>query len=103
MLVSANGMNYVVKFEHGSDSSLYPGCLVQVTGCHILRVTRGKRTKPTPGKGLAVCHPGDVFCKNEGRKRSLARALKAGGCTKPIRTKFWEAYFKLTQPKPQAK
>lgn len=113
MFVQTQGRRkYVVRFDHGSDSSLYPGCIVPVTECKVLRVIGVDHTSKPPhllmtpvpsASGRAVCHPGDLFEKEEGRKRSLARALKASGFKKPTRTKFWEAYFKLTQPKPQAK
>lgn len=44
------------------------------------------------GVGYSVCQPPDIFRKDKGRVRSLARALKDGGFTKPERAQVWKQY-----------
>jgi len=44
------------------------------------------------GEGSAVCSRNDLFCKNTGRKISLARAMKNANMTKNTRASIWEAY-----------
>jgi len=52
-------------------------------------------------EGVAECHPKDNFCKNTGRKLSLARALKyfdkgfpspSKASARKVRKLFWDAY-----------
>jgi hypothetical protein len=43
--------------------------------------------------GLAECSVRDQYCKETGRKVSLAKALKAVKFTRDERTEFWKAYF----------
>jgi len=48
---------------------------------------------PLPvGSGKAICHCTDQFCKETGRKISLARAMKNANMTKNTRASIWEAY-----------
>jgi len=42
------------------------------------------------GSGSAYCHTEDNFCKAEGRKRALTRAIS--GLTRSQRTIIWENY-----------
>jgi hypothetical protein len=44
-----------------------------------------------PFEGIAQCPEHDTFCKEAGRKISLARAIAS--FPKADRRKFWEAYF----------
>jgi hypothetical protein len=48
-------------------------------------------------EGVAKCHPKDQYCKDEGRKRSLALALKEGEFTYDERKFVWGKYFELTK------
>lgn len=44
------------------------------------------------GVGYSICQPPDIFRKDKGRVRSLARALKDGRFTKPERAQVWKQY-----------
>ena len=58
-----------------------------VTHCY-LQTSNGKQFE-----GEAITHPNDVFLKETGRKKSLARALKESGLGYEERKKVWDAYF----------
>lgn len=45
------------------------------------------------GKGMAVCHPRDNFCKSIGRKKALAYVIDL--LTKELRTAVWKAYEEM--------
>lgn len=47
--------------------------------------------------GDARCNPSDHFCKESGRKLSLARALKQANIPKEERKKVWEIYRTMTK------
>lgn len=63
------------------------------TFCRV-RVRMEDGSRPVVGEGKAELHWMDAgkFCKETGRKLSLARALKAAGFNKEERTTAWEAY-----------
>lgn len=42
------------------------------------------------GRGMAVCHPGDNFCKSTGRKKALAYAVYP--LSKELRSAVWKEY-----------
>lgn len=42
------------------------------------------------GRGMAVCHPKDNFCRAIGRKKALAHGLHS--LSKILRTEVWIAY-----------
>ena len=91
MRITVNGTPHQVDFRHGWDG-FYAYAGPKGTTCYL-------DASPDPngfvhGTGRVVCHPKDTFRKAEGRKRSLARALKARGYSKAWRTVFWAAYFK---------
>ena len=44
----------------------------------------------------AICHPNDNFCRDTGRRISLARAMLALGIDKKERKEIWEAYRAMT-------
>jgi hypothetical protein len=44
------------------------------------------------GAGYAICAKGDCFCKETGRKISLARAMKQANLPKEERKVLWEIY-----------
>lgn len=50
----------------------------------------GKPTYEVVQEGYSVCHPNDVFVKEQGRKVALQYALQ--GFAKQFRTLAWEAY-----------
>ena len=68
------------------------------TVCQIKIVKSGERFKDVPVyfRGVAVCNLRDRFNKEQGRKASLTKALKALSSTmtvtKEFRTKVWEKY-----------
>jgi len=43
------------------------------------------------GRGIAICHPGDNFCRAIGRKRALKDALSS--VPKKLRTAIWRSYL----------
>jgi hypothetical protein len=43
--------------------------------------------------GYAFCAKSDNFCKETGRKVSLARALQAAELPRDLRKAVWQAYF----------
>jgi len=52
-----------------------------------------KENLPFPvGSGEAICHFTDQFCKETGRKISLARAMRNALLTKETRTLIWDEY-----------
>ena len=88
--VEINHKEYQVDFYHarGDDALLVFGC--ERTYCFI-SIDDGN---VGVAKGYTELCLSDNYCKNFGRKLSLARALKNGGFSTPERTLFWEAYFK---------
>ena len=44
------------------------------------------------GTGMTHCASTDTYCRDKGRKLSLARALKDARLSKEERTEIWEAY-----------
>lgn len=48
-------------------------------------------------EALAACAAEDNFCKEKGRKISLARALNEAQIPKDVRTAVWELYFKRSE------
>lgn len=60
-----------------------------ITFCGIMR-----DDDPTkfPISGVAACTTNDHFCKETGRKLSLARAMKRANLPKEERTVIWELY-----------
>ena len=51
----------------------------------------------TDGWGRVCKHPNDVHDKDKARKKSLLRAMKNYGLTKPERAEIWEAYRTMTK------
>jgi hypothetical protein len=49
--------------------------------------------------GDARCNPSDHFCRNNGRKLSLARALKQANIPKEERKSIWTMYRNMTVKK----
>jgi hypothetical protein len=43
------------------------------------------------GRGMAVCHPGDNFCRSTGRKRALADAVFP--LDYAVRKAIWDEYL----------
>jgi hypothetical protein len=79
---------YEVRWDHCREVSNNGG---SVTECHVSRLVRGKPVRYIMGE--ARCHPKDQYCKEYGRKLSLANALQAMGMPKNFRTHVWEAYL----------
>lgn len=102
-----NGLEWEVKFEHGTTKVFVRGSLQsrRVTEATLV-VDDGFTESPRIGKkslfiGLAICNPDDTFTKRYGRKESLKKALEDftdtyGTDAKQIRTAIWRSY--LTRP-----
>ncbi len=100
------GVKYGIQFRH------YP----RMSECAIyaLGIAPDYDDKPElsqdnlMGEGFAYKHPMDNFCKETGRKISLARAIKGCGKLDPImsdkefRTQMWNAYLNRNAKKPVA-
>ena len=92
--VKVKRREFQVRFRHENVYNRYTIC--KITMCKILR---GEKIV---AEGMAECHPKDNFCKDTGRKLSLARALqtlypnkkgkKRSKATQARRRVFWDAY-----------
>jgi hypothetical protein len=98
--------NYFVKWFHENNQEINYN-----TGIFQKMDYRGEKNhKPKPSKtvcqiigkdqlgsdaiiayGVAICKPSNNFCKYEGRKRSMRRALTAFS-DKPTRKLFWDTF-----------
>ena len=87
--VKVKRREFRVRFHHENVVNRYTIC----------RIERGGKIIAL---GTAECHPKDNFCKDTGRKLSLARALqflfpnkkgkKRSKATQAKRQVFWDAY-----------
>lgn len=87
--VKVKRREFRVRFHHSNIAFRYTIC----------NITRGDKIVAS---GMAECHPKDNFCKDTGRKLSLARALqmlfpnkkgkKRSKKTLSLRLLFWDAY-----------
>ena len=93
MIVKIEDKEYIIKWEHRSPNFLvdFPGVFLNngSTWCRIFKGTRQMAYSVTQ------CGLNDQYCKNEGRKISLERALKKTEFNKVERRRFWEAYGKM--------
>lgn len=55
-----------------------------------------ERNEVHHASGMAHCTPTDIFCKDKGRKLSLARAMKNALLSKEERIKVWNDYRNMT-------
>ena len=67
------------------DKREYTTCIIE---CEACRAT-----------GTATCHPSDNFCKDTGRRISLANAMKYLPLSKEEKREIWEAYRNMTVKK----
>jgi len=77
--VQVNGVKYFVKFRHDPPRKTY--CMIEPESGSL------------PIIGAATVHPRDMYCKEVGRKVSLANALSFTDFNRDTRRMFWEAYF----------
>lgn len=99
MKVAFQGRIYEVSWVHG-PSTIGQGKQKRVlvhqsgyTNCTIQWVA----TPDVKAEGFARQAPGDMYCKERGRKISLGRALlKLFPFSKEARTIFWHTYFDHT-------
>ena len=87
MRITVNGTPHQVDFLYWHDMQGR-----RVTACYFDAVPTSLGWPQRAG--YVTCRPPDVFRKAEGRKQSLARALKMRGYHRAWRTTFWAAYFK---------
>ena len=85
--------DYVIKWNH-----IYvdPSAPSTGAGCFNTVCVLSEENKPF-GYGVAICSHKDNFCKDTGRKISLARALKNANIPKEERKSIWEVY-RLSKP-----
>lgn len=81
-----------VRFDHkwcdaAEIESLTGICVEEKRRCTMATTTLNGNEV---GKGLAVCHPGDNFCRSTGRKNALIYAICE--LSKELRTAVWEEY-----------
>lgn len=93
MKIKIDGRNYSFKFYHKNDNvptnklsykSDIPK-LERATTCIVFNEFGEEVTH-----GVANVHPNDNFCKEKGRKISLARAIKTWD--KEYRSQIWDEY-----------
>jgi len=87
MKVTIGGATYKIAFTHSNFQ-----ILKRLTLCQIFRVREDPPGDAFVSAGQTRVHKNDVYCKETGRKLSLARALKAGGFSREERKLFWAAY-----------
>lgn len=86
------GVTHLTVLRHRDESS---------TVCTIQRaVSEGSTAFETIVEGKAILHEGDNYCKETGRKLSLALAFKHSGLTKEQKAEIWEAY-RVSSPIPR--
>jgi len=83
--VKVNGAVVNMKWAYGRFG--YPGLQPNETLCDVTLEVNGEVKK---GSGLAFKTENDHFCKEEGRKYSLRRAI--ADFTRPERTLVYQAY-----------
>jgi len=81
-----------IKFDHKWCS---PEEIERITGVHVedkrrCTMVTVELNENIVGTGLAVCHPGDNFCRHTGRKKAMAYAIYP--LSKELRTAVWEEY-----------
>ena len=95
MKINIDGRDYSFKFYHKNDQSVSGSKLSKkieetpikrATTCCIVFNEFGEQVTC----GVANVHPSDNFCKEKGRKISLARAIKAWD--KEYRSQVWDEY-----------
>ena len=101
MKINIDGRDYSFKFYHKNDgdtqgkqptppitklSTKVPIALVERATTCIIFNEAGKEVS----SGTANVHPKDNFCKEKGRKISLARAIKTWD--KEYRSQIWDEY-----------
>ncbi|RLC89075.1 MAG: hypothetical protein DRJ03_00530 [Chloroflexi bacterium] len=93
MLRVALGSDEVeVRFDHkfcapDEIEGLTGICVDENRRCSLATVNlNGKMV----GRGLAVCHPGDNFCRATGRKKAMAYAVHP--LSKEFRAAVWREY-----------
>ncbi len=83
MKVTIGDKTYKIAFEHQNYKALR-----RHTACHIFR----DEPAALIAEGLTSVHKNDTYCKETGRKLSLARALANAGFTREERKLFWAVY-----------
>ncbi len=93
--------NLLIRWSYGDEITTVPATdpfkrkIVRQhnrTFCELLDATTGNQLV----MAYSLCAPGDTFCKDTGRKLSLARAMKNANLAKEERTVIWELYRKMS-------
>jgi hypothetical protein len=74
--------DYSITWRHGIAAKGYAG----VTVCNV------KKGGNSAGGAISRVHPNDNYCKDTGRRVSLARWMKCAHLNKAERAEIWEAY-----------
>jgi len=104
MKVTINNIAYVFRWDYGEKPREHAGetwdarmsyCDVTKIINTVIQSSDGKKVEieDVVAFGNAECSRHDNFCKETGRKVSLANALKKAGFTQPERKLVWDAYF----------
>jgi len=80
-ITDGNGNSLRVRFKHDMPNGR-TYCILDEDKPIGLRVV-----------GQAKCHPGDMYCKNTGRKVALAKALRVAAFPRTVRGIVWNGYF----------
>lgn len=84
MKVILNNNLFLVKWKHEHPQP-------DGSGCTVCKIQLGEKILT---EAEAICSSKDQFCKDIGRKISLARALPNLALHKKERKIFWDEYFK---------
>lgn len=89
--------NLLIRWSYGDELRTYPPSRMirrvhNRTYCELLDAQTGNQVS----MAYSLCAANDVFCKDTGRKLSLARAMKNANLAKEERTVIWELYRKMS-------
>lgn len=105
MTLNANGFVYMAHFWHGNvilPTRPAPGpgtvCTFHTGPCPSReRGAACQRSDAT--QGVTKYNPSDAYNRAKGRAHALARAMKAAGISRDIRTLIWADYLRKTAKK----
>ena len=93
--------NQAISFRYETGDFIGDGIQRRSVVCELVDVdsSGAKPVTKVVDMGRSICHPKDSFCKETGRKRALADALKMGNYGVFERKTIWSAY--LNRPRGQ--
>lgn len=95
MIVQNGAVVFSVKFSHISEGleGYFPP-IHRMTKCSLVRATPDGEER---AYGEALCSVRDQFCRDKGRKVSLAKAMLALGLNHAEREVIWKELLKTTK------